>query len=236
MSRFQFKKFTINQSRASLKVGTDAMILGASIQTESPRYALDIGAGTGVLSLMIAQNHSNLIVDAIEIDENSFLDLESNVFESVFSHQIQLFNTNFFLFESDKSYDLIFSNPPFFDDGVKFSDSIEFHSKHNVNFPKLFFFQKCAKLLAIDGEIWIIVPFNKSHLWIEAALQSNLLLIKQIIVEAKPQVKIRSILVFSNSKRESIDVSSFVIRDSKGFYTHEYHVLTKEFHIKTPLK
>jgi tRNA1Val (adenine37-N6)-methyltransferase len=134
MSHFHFKRFTINQSRTTLKVGTDAMLLGAFIKTNSPRFGLDVGAGTGVLSLMVAQNHSSINIDSVEIDSKSFEDLKQNITESVFKNQINFFNIDFFAFQPNKKYDLIFSNPPFYDDGIKFNSEINFHPKHNVNF------------------------------------------------------------------------------------------------------
>ena len=236
MSRFQFKKFTINQSRSTLKVGTDAMLLGAFIKENTYKSGLDIGSGTGVLSLMVAQNQPNILIDAIEIDNSSFEDLRQNVLESVFKHQIRFFKIDFFVFESKKKYDLIFSNPPFYDDGVQFENEIKFHAKHNVNFSKKKFFSKCADLLSETGEIWIIVPFDKAELWIQSALEFQLFLMQCIDIESKQNSKVRCVLVFSFIIKDKIDFSNFIIRDENGFYTSDYHFLTREFHNKQPLK
>ena len=236
MSRFQFKNFTINQARSSLKVGTDAMILGAFIKSSTPKYGLDVGAGTGVLSLMVAQNHSSIVIDSVEIDNRSFEDLKQNIIESDFKNKINFFNIDFFKFQSDKKYDLIFSNPPFYDDGMKFNSEINFHSKHNINFLKKDFFLKCIDFLLSSGELWIIVPFDKSEKWIREALNIKLNLFKRIDIEAKPDNKVRTILVFSLILPLKVDESIFVIRDQDGFYTNEYHILTNDFHNKRPIK
>lgn len=236
MSHFHFKKFTINQSRTTLKVGTDAMLLGAFIKTNSPSFGLDVGAGTGVLSLMVAQNHSSINIDSVEIDSKSFEDLKQNITESVFNNQINFHNIDFFKFQPNKKYDLIFSNPPFYDDGLKLDSEINFHPKHNINFLKKDFFLKCIDLLFSSGELWIIVPFNKSEKWIKEALDLNLNLSKRIDLEAKPNNKVRTILVFSFILPVKVDESIFVIRDQDGLYTNEYHILTNDFHNKRPLK
>ena len=236
MSRFHFKKFTIHQSRSALKVGTDAMILGATIKTDLPKYGLDVGAGTGVLSLMVAQNHPSISINAIEIDDSSFKDLNQNISESEFKNQISVLNTDFFLFQSSKKYDLIFSNPPFYDDGLKFSLETNYHSKHSLNFSKSLFFSKIVEILSDYGHIWIIIPFDKSQLWINSALDKGLFLYKRIDIKGKPMMKIRSILVFTFNNNDKIEHSNILIRDSDGFYTKDYLKLTEDFHNKRPLK
>ena len=236
MSRFQFKHFTIHQSRSALKVGTDAMLLGASIKCDSPKFGLDVGAGTGVLSLMVSQVHSYIFIDAIEIDYNSFEDLSQNIYLSKFKDRIQSFNKDFFSYQSNKKYDLIFSNPPFYDDGFKFDENILFHSKHNLNFSVEKFFIKSLDLLDTNGEIWVIVPYVKTQFWLKEANKSHLFLVKQIMIESKPGKEVRSILVFSLSNTSELSLSTFSIRDDDGFYTDEYHLLTSEFHNKKPLR
>lgn len=236
MSRFQFKNFTIHQSRSALKVGTDSMLLGASIKSSSPKHGLDIGAGTGVLSLMVAQNHPGILIDAIEIDPNSYEDLTENVLFSDFKNQIQTIHKDFFSCQFIKKFDLIFSNPPFYDDGLKFDQNVIYHSKHTVNFSINNFFLKSKELLEVNGNLWIIVPFDKTKSWVDAAIQNSLSLVKQIIIEAKPGKKVRSILVFSFDENQIMNISNFVVRDSKGYYTQEYHLLTNEFHNKIPLR
>jgi tRNA1Val (adenine37-N6)-methyltransferase len=185
---------------------------------------------------MVAQNQPNILIDAIEIDNSSFEDLSQNVLESVFKHQIRFFKIDFFVFVSKKKYDLIFSNPPFYDDGVQFENEIKYHAKHNVNFSKINFFSRCADLLFENGEIWIIVPFDKADLWIESAIEFHLFLVQRIDIESKPNEKIRCILIFSFTIKDEIETTKFIVRDINGYYTDEYVSLTSEFHSKRPLK
>ena len=95
---------------------------------------------------------------------------------------------------------------------------------------------KSKELLEVNGKLWIIVPFDKTKSWVDAAIQNSLSLVKQIIIEAKPGNKGRSILVFSFDNNQIMNISNFVVRDSNGFYTQDYHLLTNEFHIKRPLR
>jgi tRNA1Val (adenine37-N6)-methyltransferase len=235
MSSFHFKYFSINQSNSLLKVGTDAMILGSIIQSVNSKRALDIGAGTGVISLMVAQKNPNLIVDAIEIDCNSFIDLETNFKKAPFSNVFTSINDNFFEYHFKYNYDLIFSNPPYYEDGYKFESDLKSHFKHAVNFSKDHFFERVSELLQENGFVYIIVPFHKLNSWIESASHSNLYLVQQFDIEGKPNKLIRAVLVFSFHKKV-LENFSVTLRNEDGFYTDEYVKLTHEFHNKTPIR
>ncbi len=110
---FQFKYFRISQNRTALKVGTDSMLLGAFVSAKNPKYALDLGAGTGVLSLMLCQKFPTLNVEAIEIDKGAFQDCLSNVKQSSWSEQVNAIQGDYFSHVFSRSYDLIVSNPSF---------------------------------------------------------------------------------------------------------------------------
>jgi tRNA1Val (adenine37-N6)-methyltransferase len=236
MSVFHFKYFSISQSNSALKVGTDSMLLGSFLEFENPKYALDIGSGTGVLSLMFCQKYSNVKIDSVEIDSKSFIDLEYNVSQSHFKNRINVFEIDFFNFQTNQLYDVVFSNPPYYDDGVKFINNETYHSKHSNFFSKSIFFERVTHFLSKNGFLWIIVPYKQGEKWINEASNVGLILHRKIIIEGKPYVKIRSILVFSTNYRSKHDEISFVVRDENGFYTPEYQKLTAEFHNKMPIK
>lgn len=236
MSIFHFKKFSISQSNSTLKVGTDSMLLGVFASGSIPKNGLDIGAGTGVLTLMICQKYDVIHMDAIEIDPNSYSDLELNISNSPFHNRIQCLNIDFFDFRTNQTYDLIISNPPYFEDGIKFDQNLNYHYKHANFFSKDLFFLNSHLLLSLKGLLWIIVPFPNEHKWIESALNAQLYLYKRIEIEAKPHKKVRTILVFSKTKTNQIKEEVFVIRDHDGKYTRDYQELTLEFHNKIPLR
>ena len=112
MSTFYFKEFKINQKDASMKVGTDAMVLGALIDSKQKQKGLDIGTGTGVLSLMVAQKNKYLAIDAIDIDKDNISIAKENFENSKFENTFETINKDFLNFKSSIKYDLIFSNPP----------------------------------------------------------------------------------------------------------------------------
>lgn len=236
MSVFHFKHFSITQQNSTLKVGTDAMLLGAFIRESNPFNALDIGAGTGVISLMIAQKYPLIHVDSVEIDENSCIDLKNNIENSIFNDRITYYNIDFFEFIPSVKYDIIFSNPPFYEDGFKHLPGVNYHAKHADFFNKHTFFKKVRSLLKESGTVWIIIPVLNENSWIETATCFNLYLKKKIIISAKPNVVNRLILVFSKIKICQPEVMYFLIRDNQGFYSEEYKKLTLEFHNKIPIK
>lgn len=235
MSIFQFKNFSILQNNSAVKVGTDAMLLGAFCEAENPSKILDVGTGTGVLSLMMAQKYQDSNIDAIEIDEETAVEAAYNFTNSKYQSRIQLFHLDFFYFSTSNVYDLIISNPPYFENSIKSNSDKKIIAKHiSSSFIDLFF-QKSKVLLTPKGLIWIIVPFETSENWIQSAIRSGLCLKKIINIKGNPSRFVRSILLFSLMKETSI-TEQFCVRNDEGMYTKEYQELTKEFHSKVPLR
>lgn len=235
MSTFSFKHFQINQSNSLLRVGTDAMIFGAFIQAEDALSGLDIGAGTGVLSLMVAQKNPRIAIDAIEIDEQSSIDLKTNFHNCQFPNQLRNFQADFLNFQFEKKYDLIFSNPPFYEDGYFDEHSKNVSAKHNQHLPFELLLNRVADLLSENGKFWLIIPHQNEDKWVKYAKELGLHLENHISIYGKPAIRIRTILSFSRMPVNSID-TEFIIRDENGFYTSTYKSLTKEYHNKAVLK
>lgn len=231
MSTFQFKHFTINQSRSALKVGTDAMILGSFIDSTSKKKGLDIGAGTGVLSLMIAQNNPDIEIDAIEIDSDSFLDCKENFAGLKYSEKLKIVHADFLSFSFQKKYDLIFSNPPFYYNSLQSSDERTAISKHSVHLPFDRLFEKVSLLLTENGHFWLIIPAEHTPTIKDIAKENHLFPLHEINVFAKPGKHTRSILSFSKIGG-STSFNSLTIREETGAYTEQYIQLTKDFHFK----
>jgi tRNA1Val (adenine37-N6)-methyltransferase len=232
MSDFHFKRFSIHQSRSALKVGTDAMILGALIESSGKQKALDIGTGTGVLAMMVAQTNPSLNITAIEIDSDSFEDAKCNFRNGPFSDRLMIRNEDFTESSFTDQFDLIFSNPPFYTDTLKTTSARTNVAKHSGTLNPEILCSKVQDVLSDFGDFWLIWPFQSREEFIKAANSNNLFLKQDITLEGKPGKPVRSVFCFSKKKSEKEKCRSLVIRNESGGYSDEYKVLTVEFHGK----
>lgn len=232
MSIFKFKHFEINQSDSAMKVGTDAMILGSFIDSTNCKNGLDIGSGTGVLSMMIAQVNPEIKIEAIELDEMSAKESSINFEKSDWSSRLFIINSNFLDFDSDKSFDLIFSNPPYFQSRLKNNDERKALARHEDSLPIKPFIAKVNKLLSEEGSFWIIIPFDDFSIWNKEFIINNLFLNRKIkLIGKRGGDAKRLILVYKKNENSFIE-EHLIIRDENGDYTSEYIRLTKAFHGK----
>jgi tRNA1Val (adenine37-N6)-methyltransferase len=226
---FQFKHFSINQEKAALKVGTDSMVFGALIDCSDKKNALDIGTGTGVLCLMLAQKNKNLQITGIEIDQETAFEALENCKNSVFSSQINIFHADFLKFDFQNHFDLIVSNPPFFENSFKSETLLKNFARHTDSLPFEDLFDKVSNLLSLNGEFLLILPSEISHKIIDIASEKSLFLNQEISIFGKVNQLKRKILIFSKSEKKIIK-SELTIRDEFGNYTEEYKLLTKDYH------
>jgi tRNA1Val (adenine37-N6)-methyltransferase len=230
MSDFHFKYFTVQQSKSALKVGTDAMVFGALIETSNSGMGLEIGSGTGVISLMLAQKTNSLEIDAIDIDLASFEESKVNFKNSPWSNRLSAFHKDFFKHETEKKYDLIFSNPPFFRKALKSENERSNISKH-AQFEFDDFFDKAVQLLNKNGHLWLIGPFDDLTFFIDEGAKSGVYPKIRWTIEGRPNKPQRFVICFS-FQRGKTEQFSLTIRDESGKYSNDYIKLTKEFHNK----
>lgn len=233
MSVFQFKYFSVNQSRSALKVGTDAMVLGTLISVNHKRFGLDIGSGTGVLSLMVAQKNPEIRIDAVELELESFNDCTENFMNSTWRNRLNAMSLDFLEWQTEKKYDLIFSNPPFFENSQENLDKAKAMARHTKSLPLDLLFEKVAKLLDSDGSFWIILPFSAEKRAIQLANAIGLMLIDEFIIEGKPAQAVRIVLHFQHAKNDKIvqvNIHTFVIRNTDNSYSNQYKEATAAFH------
>ena len=155
---FRFKKFTIHQDRCAMKVGTDGVLLGAWVDVAHSDFVLDIGTGTGLIALMIAQRNCEAMIDAIDIDMDSCAQASENVENSIFRDRIQVIRQSFFDFFPEKKYDLIISNPPFFTNSLPSSDKKRNITRHNDSLPLKQLIEHAISILSENGRIAFILP------------------------------------------------------------------------------
>jgi tRNA1Val (adenine37-N6)-methyltransferase len=226
---FRFKEFEIFQDNTTLKVGTDAMVFGAIINTENKTTALDIGAGTGVLSLMLAQRNSDLFIEAIEIETGAAKDCDFNFQNAPWKNRLKLHQADFLDYNFQKPFDLIVTNPPFYANGLLSVSPKVNLSKHNHVLPFDALFKKSAECLSESGEFWMIAPYEQRNVLKQMAQVVNWHLRADITVFAKPERPSRVILSFSPIPSKKV-CSELLIREVSGSYSLQYIALTKDFH------
>lgn len=230
MSTFNFKHFSISQSDTTMKVGTDAMLLGAIVEANSPRSILDIGTGTGVIALMMAQRFSESQVMGIEIDEAACDEASENFLQSSWNDRLSAFNGDVLEDEFNQQFDLIVSNPPYYENSLLSEDDRTSRAKHAEFLPVDQLLRKVVTILSEIGTFWVIVPFGNTQSWIDSSHLHGLFLTHSIsIIGKEGQGEKRSILAFSKNPTETI-FDRLTVRDSTNNYTSEYIELTKEFH------
>ena len=233
MSVFQFKYFSVNQSRSALKVGTDAMVLGTLISTDHKKVGLDIGSGTGVLSLMVAQKNPEISVDAVELELESFNDCTENFTNSPWRNRLNAIALDFLEMQTEKKYDLIFSNPPFFENSQENIEKAKTMARHTKSLPLDLLFEKVANLLDSNGSFWVILPFSAEKRAIQLANTAGLILIDEFIIEGKPAQAVRIVFHFQQAKKDksaAVNMHTFLIRNADNSYSNQYKKATAAFH------
>ena len=233
MSRFDFKYFSILQQHAALKVGTDAMLLGSFAHFESNEHLIDVGTGTGVLALMMAQRFQFEKITALEIDENALKDATINFQQSPFDSNFQLLDLDFQHFQPTEIVDAIISNPPYFINSQQNENTSKAKARHTESLSYVELIKGIERCLSPKGKAWIILPIESlKEFSILIQSTNSLAIAQQIIIEGKPGKAVRFIVALVKNKSVEKDVQIFVIRNEDNSYTEAYKELTKEFHNK----
>lgn len=231
---FRFKQFTIEQSDTVMKVNTDGVLLGAWSPVSAYERILDVGTGTGVIALMLAQRSTDAKIDAVELDERSAKQAEHNVKKSRWSNRISVIHTSFqqFAEKSHEQYELIVSNPPYFVDALLPHDEKRLLSRHTEALSYDELLDGAVKLLHKDGCMSVILPYVEGNVFIAKAAAVGLYCIHKTNVYpfmGKP-VK-RLLLNFSRRAEPHCESSLFIHLPKSTDYTPEYKTLTKDFYL-----
>ncbi len=232
-SYFRFKQFTIRQDRSPFKVGTDGVLLGACAGIGEAGSILDIGTGTGLVALMLAQR-SNADISAIEPDQGSYLQACENIEASPWSDRIRVHYCRLQeFFPAGRRFDLIVSNPPYFIDSLKNPDSGIAAARHDISLTQDDLLEGATRLLEDDGRFEVIMPYAEGTILIRDAGKCGLYCNSMIRIKPLPSSDIkRLVLSFS---RQSTPVSEKSVTIEKGRrhdFTDEYIDLTREFYLK----
>ena len=228
MKPFRFQQFDIQQNADVFRVGTDAVLLGALANVSKAKNVLEIGTGTGIVSLMIAQRNLEAKILAIDINSEAVNISQANFSNSPFSDRIKSQLQDLKNFETEEKFDLIISNPPYFEINSSEKDILA-RQRLELNFSDLI--KKSSQLLSENGLFSIIIPIDSEKEFNQICSNNNLFLQSKVIIKGiKTSEPKRLVLEYSFQKSE-VTEENFVIEKSPRVYSDEYLELTKDFHL-----
>lgn len=235
---FRFKEFTIEQDKVAMKIGTDAVLLGAWCALEDAfDTILDVGSGTGVIALMLAQRSFANTIDAVEKNDNAYEQTVENFENSDWGDRLFCYHTDFQNFadeisEEEETYDLIVSNPPFYTDEFETenSDRNEARFTSSLSFNDLI--EGVSKILSEEGTFATIVPFKEEASFIELAKSHQLHVSRVCNVQGNPSSEIKRSLLEFTFKAQEVKKEHLIIEKERHQYTKAYVALTKDFYLK----
>jgi tRNA1Val (adenine37-N6)-methyltransferase len=229
---FEFKQFTIYQDGSAMKVGTDGVLLGAWANTNNKKHILDIGTGTGLIAIMAAQRNNIAVIDAIEIDTEASKQALENVKRTKWSDRINIVNSSLQDYITDKKYDLIISNPPFFNNSTKAAGKQRTDARHTYSLPHNDIVLFAKKHLADNGVLSLILPVNEGEDFIKFGKENLLYCSKKTFVIPKPDSQPKRLLLEFSLQNCDTQIDCFTSETEKRhIYTEEYKKLTKDFYL-----
>lgn len=233
---FQFKEFTVYQDMSAMKVCTDACLFGAYtadliIKENIPvTHCLDIGTGTGLLGLMLAQQLA-CTIDAVEIDNRSYRQAAGNFRHSPWNSRLAVFNTDIKAYQTEKKYDCIISNPPFFEGDLKSGEQSKNAAKHDSTLTLVELLERVMELLCDNGIFAVLLPYKRVKYFIEEAEKKGLHLFHRAMVKQTPlHSQFRGMLYFSRKQAES-SKKEIAIKNEMGDYTPRFTELLKDYYL-----
>ena len=232
---FQFKQFSVAQDRCAMKVGTDAVLLGAwSALDHMPNTILDVGSGTGILALIMAQRSTAELIDALEIDSDAYEQCVHNFETSDWGDRLFCYHASLdeFVDEIEDTYDLIISNPPFYTDHFKSRNEARNKARFEDALPFEELLTSASKLLSVTGQLSVIIPFSEEINFISLAENVDLYPIRILRVRGQEESPVKRSLISFTFQENKIKVSELTIEITRHHYTNDYINLTKDFYLK----
>lgn len=231
---FAFKQFTIHQDRCAMKVGTDAVLLGAWIVPNGSKTILDIGTGTGVIAMMLAQK-TEAHIDAIDIDVDAVNQAAQNISESKFADKIHVSRNSFqdYVKSTAKTFNLIVSNPPYFEQCLKSSDEQRSQARHAYSLPFEELIDGVSKILDPKGKFCLILPKPEAERFRLLAEKKGLYLSKLLRVKSRADKDTdkRHLMQFEFIPTEFSEKTLVIEKGERHDYTEEYKEFTKDYYV-----
>jgi len=229
---FRFKQFEIRQDLTAMKVGTDGVLLGAWAEVDNPRRILDIGTGTGLIALMLAQRFPTAQIDALEVETAAAEQALNNFEISPWKNRLHLIHSDFNEFQTENRYDLIVSNPPYFDEDYLSTDAGRNLARHSHSLRLKDLLLKSKKILSKQGSIQLILPVQKERN-LQQILRNNQLYINKITyVKGRKDLSAKRVLLSISAYPVKTRTGSLTIEKARHEYTPEYIALTRDFYLK----
>jgi tRNA1Val (adenine37-N6)-methyltransferase len=232
---FQFKQFSVNQDKCAMKIGTDGVLLGAWAPLDNTPYTiLDIGAGTGIIALMLAQRSNAEQIDAMEIDDDSYEQAVDNFENSPWGDRLFCYHAGLdeFMEEPEDEYDLIVSNPPFYTEDYTSGNEQRNKARFTESLPFEDLTEAASLLLSDNGVFCVIIPFKEEEKFLALARDNDLFPFKITRVKGTPETEIKRCLIAFSRNERTAATDELIIETARHKYTHEYIELTKDFYLK----
>jgi tRNA1Val (adenine37-N6)-methyltransferase len=233
---FRFKEFTIRQDRCAMKVGTDGVMLGAWVEAEAAKSILDIGTGTGLIALMLAQRNAHARIDAVEIDEIACQQARDNMQNTPWADRLHCIHSAIQDYAPDcpNCYDLIISNPPFFTGGVLSESASKTQVRHTVKLPHGDLLSAAASMLSPGGTLAVVLPLLEGLRFAELALRYRLYSERITEVRTRSDKPVSRILlqltniIPAKTRKDTLTVQE---NDAPNAWTPEFKALVNDFYL-----
>ena len=229
---FQFKQFTIEQSGCAMKVGTDGCLLGGWFDVSCSKRILDIGCGSGLISIMAAQR-CDADITGVEIDKVASEQAHTNVANSPWSDRISITNTDVLQYAPEQPFDTIVCNPPYFVNSLKCGTESRTLARHSDVLNCNVFFRKAGELLTKEGKVSIVIPTDLLEEWRDAAAINGFANSRLTYIKTTPRKAPKRVLVeFVRAYTAETIVSTLVLEDEPGVYSKETQEIPRDFYLK----
>jgi len=227
---FRFRQFEVFHDQCAMKVGTDAVLLGAWANVSGANAILDIGTGSGVVALMTAQRNQKALIDAVEIDEKSWLQCEENFKNSPWPERLTAFHSDIKNFQTKIKYNVVISNPPFFSDSLLSGDEVKDKARHSVSLTLKELAEVSAALLNENGRMCFILPADQETEIKNLAAVYGFYAERICSLRYNPDKPVKRVLIeFVRDAGKAVE-QILCIRNSKNEFTAEFAALTENFY------